>query len=192
MAKNKKYWYALQTFGGYEESARDKVKKEFPEIETFVPKRELEIRKAGKVKNEQKPLFPGYIFIQFQNKIDYEKVVEILGRCRVSGSKTSITKFLGVTDTKIPGKKEIIPVRPEEIEYIFELTEDSEIISFSKFIKSGTKVKILEGPLKGKEAFIKKVNLRKKRITVEISLLGKSHEIDLGGTLVQDIDIIEN
>ncbi|MDH5719867.1 MAG: antiterminator LoaP [Spirochaetia bacterium] len=187
--QNNNWWYAVQAYGGNEEDAREKLKKEFPEIKTFIPKRELEIRKGGKIKKEKKPLFPGYIFISFEEKIDYEKALEVLRRCRTTGLKTSITKFLGIADTKISEKKEVLPVKTEEIAYIFELTQESETINFSKFVKSGTKIKILEGPLKGKEAVIKKVNARKKRITVEIYLMGKTHEIDLGGSLAKDFDL---
>jgi len=189
MNKSPKYWYALQTISGNEEAAREKLKIEFSDAETFIPKRELEIRKTGKVKREQKPLFPGYIFICMPQKIDHEKAIEILNKCRSIGSKTSVTKFLGITDTKIQGKKEVLPVKPEEINYLFNLTGGGETITFSTFLKSGAKIKIIEGPLKGKEAVIKKVNPRKKRITVEIHLLGKSHEIDLGGSLAKDFEI---
>ncbi|MDH5716985.1 MAG: antiterminator LoaP [Spirochaetia bacterium] len=184
------YWYAIQTYSGNEDLVKSKINKEFLNYKTFLPKRELEIRKSGVLKKVTRSLFPGYIFLQLSRKITYEEVVEISKKCRYVGSKTGILKFLGINISKNQDKKEITSVKKQEIDFILSLTEKGEVITFSKYIKEGSKVKVLEGPLKGKEVIVKKINPRKKRITVEFYMLGKKHNIDLGGSLIKELDMV--
>ena len=49
----------------------------------------------------------------------------------------------------------------------------------------GNQIQIVSGHLKGQEAKVVKVDPRKKRIKVEVSLLGRLHKIDLAAEMAQ-------
>ena len=54
-------------------------------------------------------------------------------------------------------------------------------------IKEGMKIQILDGPLKGNESIIKKVNLHKKTVTINLPIAGRENLIDVGIDIVSEM-----
>jgi len=184
------YWYAIQTFGGNEEKSRELINVNFPQYETLLPKRELLIRRGGKSTLERRSLFPGYFFLRSKKPIDSEAAKKIIEAGRHVGLRPGILRILGRQQTDFGDDAHYRAIPSLEMNIILELTQNDETIHFSQFIKEGKRVVFIGGPLKGKDVIIRKVNPRKNRITVEFSILGQSHRIDVGGELVRETSSI--
>lgn len=183
------YWYAVQTYGGKEDRCRKRLTKEHTNIHTFLPQRELEIRRIGKVSRKKFPLFKGYFFLRRDDRLTLMDAMDLKKSVRYLGLQPGILKIVGnpVTDGEYD-ETFITPIDASEMNFILDITREDEVIAFSKFVKEGNKVRILAGPLTGKEVLIVKVNPRKKRITVETEFLGQVRQIDLGGEMIHHMD----
>jgi len=181
------YWYAIQTIGGKEQGSREKIEKEYPGVTTLLPKRELYIRRRGKTRLEVKPLFAGYFFISTDKPLTVEKAAQMTSSGRYLGHQRGIVRIINnVIQSDTTADSYIEQVNKEEMQAILELTGKSEIISTSKFLKEGKTITIVSGPLEGKEVIIKKVNPRKKRITIEFSFMGEVRTFDVAGEMIKE------
>ena len=177
-------WYAVQTISGLEEKTRKKLDEAGFELESFLPQRELFIRRKGKTKLVKEPLFPGYFFIKSPHPLQKDDLKKLMQQAGHVGLQKGIIKILGSENETV----EFSPVSEDEIAPILELTGQKQTITFSKFLKEGATVTIIEGPLVGKEFIIRKVNPRKKRITIELLFMGERKQLDVGGEMVKVID----
>jgi transcriptional antiterminator NusG len=178
-------WYAVQCVSGKEEAARRCLLNLFKNYKTFYPKRELEIRKDGKVTKQIKALFPGYFFLQSGSRMMYYEAIEMVKNINGMFSGVTLLKVVGMTkDKNSCGSDEITPIRDQEIDLFLEITNQEEVVEFSTYKKTGDKIKIISGPLTGLEGIIIKLNARKKRVKVGVELLGQMQIIDLGAEMV--------
>lgn len=168
------YWYAVQCVSGNEDLARQLLQKVSTEWNTLLPKRVLFIRKEGNTRKEVKPLMPGYFFISSMQKISRQMAREVLGRINIGGSPV-VLRILGETDTE-----HLSSIPESEMDLILTLTKNGEEIGVTKIARENQRFRILSGPLKNRDVLIKKINARKKRIIVEIKILGQTREIQLG------------
>jgi transcriptional antiterminator NusG len=161
-----KKWYVIFTHTGRENKLKDLITTIYSteEVNPLVPFRKLKERKKGVETIKTRTLFPGYIFIKAQMSSElYRSMIQI----------PSIVRLLK-TDS------EPAHVSDEEMRPILELTYDSEVIGFSKGIRIGSKVEIIDGPLKHFEGRIITIDSRKGRAKVCLDLLGSSKRVDLG------------
>ncbi len=159
--------YVLQVLTSKEELYLEHVK-HFPDLtcKLILPRRELTIKKQGKLKKVIKPVFPSYIF--WETDDPDPRTREMLRKLPGFG------RFLKNE------KGDLIALRDNERMIITSLTGDGEIARKSQIIFDRNKrVKVLSGPLKGHEGSIVKVDKRKHRVTVEINLYDKRFKIDL-------------
>ena len=179
------HWYALQCISGKENIVRDGVQRFFSEYTTFFPRRELEIRKGGKASLQIKALFPGYFFLQSSSRLLFREAMELSRKLNSICATASLLKVVGMHKNQNSiGSDEIMPIMNQEIDLFLNITDDQEIVHFSRYKKEGDKVQIVCGPLSGREGIIIKINPRKKRIKVGIQLLGEIQIIDLGAEMI--------
>ncbi|WP_028992407.1 antiterminator LoaP [Thermoanaerobacter thermocopriae] len=166
-----KKWYVIFTRGGFENKVKDIIQNCFKEeVKLLVPKRKIIERVKGQPVEKIKLLFPGYVFVNAEMSDElYYKMSEVL----------KMGVFLK------EGKRPAF-VREEEMKIILSLIKNSDLIDVSKGIMEGERVKIIEGPLKGYEGLIKKIDKRKKRAKVMLSIAGELKSVDLA------IEVIEN
>ncbi|MFV9567142.1 antiterminator LoaP [Thermoanaerobacter mathranii] len=166
-----KKWYVIFTRGGFENKVKDIIQNCFKEeVKLLVPKRKIIERVKGQPVEKIKLLFPGYVFVNAEMSDElYYKMSEVLKR--------------GVFLKE--GKRPAF-VKEEEMKIILSLIKNSDLIDVSKGIMEGERVKIIEGPLKGYEGLIKKIDKRKKRAKVMLSIAGELKSVDLA------IEVIEN
>ncbi|MBF0207635.1 MAG: KOW motif-containing protein [Oligoflexia bacterium] len=100
------------------------------------------------------------------------------------GNQRGIIRFLG-DDADFD---HLLPIEEIEMRPILFLTRGGNIVKFSQFYKIGQKVRVINGPLEGLEGIIRRVNPRKKRITVSLRMLGVERLIDLGGERLTEIE----
>ncbi len=79
----------------------------------------------------------------------------------------------------------VTEIRYDEIRRILELLDDQDNIGLSRVFVTNSKVSVIDGPLKGLEGIIKKINKRTSRAKIQISFLGNDHFVDVGIEVLQ-------
>jgi len=157
----------------------------FSGYKTFFPRRELEIRKSGKISRQITPLFKGYFFISSKTGMLCREAVDLVKRINDNSGTAILYNVIGMPEKENSiGSDELIPVKKNEMAALFDLTKGEEVVPFSSYLKEGARLKIISGPLKGLEALLVKVNSRKSRIKVAVDLFGKKQFVDLGASMV--------
>ena len=137
------------------------------------PRRNLRIRRRGQWIDTVSPIFPSYIFLETE----------------------TITPYIYDSFRKIPGfyrfllsKSNIIPLNQEDREILLHFLSFGEIVDKSLVIFDENKrIKVIDGPLKGLEGLIVKVDRRKGRAKVRLDLYEDSFLIDLGFEVLDNI-----
>lgn len=168
-----KKWYVIFTRSGYENEVKNIIENCFSkeEVKLLIPRRKIIERVKGQRVEKIKLLFPGYVFVNADmNDELYYKMSKVLrlGVFLKEGEKAAF-------------------VKEEEMKIILSLIKNSDLIDISKGIMEGDKVKIIEGPLKGYDGFIKKIDKRKKRAKIMLSIGGESKSVDLAIEIVENI-----
>ena len=121
----------------------------------------------------EEPLFPGYIFLETENLT--RETIETLKK--VSG----FYHFL--FDNTNPHK-----LNGNDLAYYSTFRQSGEILGLSKArFDENQRIQIVEGPLKGFQGKIIRVNRRCKRVTVQIEMFGYSKKVDLCYTDAQSL-----
>lgn len=117
---------------------------------------------------ERQPLFPHYLFLESRNE---EKLKEELGR---------YSRVFSVLESD--GK--LVRVEPEEEKLLKMLCGDGHHSEISRgFIRSGQTI-VTEGPLKGRENLIWKIDRHKRVAWVGVPSIGRFREMQVGLEIV--------
>ena len=165
--------FVIQVTTGREMECRRFLMKSgcFPEKSLSFPRRKLMVRKQGKVSEKQAPLFPGYLFF----KTDEVHPDQLLAVRETPG----IFNFL-----KTDGN--LTPLYQEEEEQLNLFMSTGEIAGISEIdFQENNRITVLKGPLKGQEGLIVKLDKRKKRAKVRLSLYKEAFLIDFGFDFVK-------
>jgi transcriptional antiterminator NusG len=164
-------WYVLHVKTGMETKTQAALIKELPEFKVLVPQKTLKERHDGIWKEITRTLFPGYVFVNiFMDASMYYKLTGI----------PSVIKILG--DTKGP-----LPVPEDEMQIVLKLSGDGDPLGISNVFIEGSKVKVLSGPLEGFEGQILKVDTRRFRAKINITLMGDPRIVELGVNVIEKI-----
>lgn len=132
----------------------------------FWPRRVLDLRKGGKIFEKTASLYPGYLFYDAGELSD--EAIMVFRRT------PGFIKFL-------KSNYNIVPLQENEREILLDMMSSGELIQKSKVLfDENSRIKIVEGPLKRFEGSILKVDRRKKRAKVKISMHGRWITVDLG------------
>ncbi|HBN57605.1 MAG TPA: transcription antiterminator [Lachnospiraceae bacterium] len=160
-------WYVIQVRTGTEESIRIQCEKQIPASvleKCCLPYYERMRRYEGAWHKEQKLLFPGYLFlISDQLEGLYLNLKSVIG----------LTKLIGTG-------REIVPLTKEETELILRLAGEDELVEMSRGVIQEGKTVITDGPLKGLEGYIRKVDRHKRVAWLEIQMMGRTVETQVG------------
>lgn len=171
-------YYAVQIKTGQEEKIIDTAKKNLSfriEKQRFIfPKRTLKIRKAGIQKDEEKPIFPGYFFIETDtiDKELYATLKQIFGFYRFLKNNNDIT-----------------PLNGKDLSILHHFMQFGKTITTSQvYFDENDRICVTEGPLKGLEGYIIKVDKRKKRAKIKMDFANENLLIDLGFELIKGME----
>lgn len=141
----------------------------------IVPKKMMPIRKRGKTAQQLSPVFPGYIFIEAEN---------ILGELDAYWTIRRTPGFVRfLRDSSSP-----TPLSPRDVSLLRHFISFGEYADTSKVtFDENDRIVVLEGPLKGLEGHIAKVNRRKGRAKVLLDMYGEQFPIDLGFEIVERV-----
>lgn len=165
--------YVIQVAGGRELHAKNLIEKTMPELvsDCFVPRREVYRRVDGEWVRLTERLFPGYLFLETK---DVLKVVEGLRRV------PAFTRLLGKSD------ETITPLSQDEVAWLTALMEPlGKVVEMSVGVIEGEKVMVIDGPLKGHEALISKIDRHKRCAYLDMCMFGRTKTIKVGLEIVR-------
>lgn len=187
---NREKWYVIQTRTGHEDQVCEVCSSRLEKRgirKIFVPKIELKKKYHGEWQMVKRPMYPGYIFMSVSEDEakaeDVDKYSEI--QYPITGQSSTDLLFLDLKKipylTKMLGTDRVVVALEEsDVLRVKSFIGDGDVAELSIGIIEGDKVKIFEGPLKGKEALIKKINRHKRTAKIETEFLGEKRIIEVG------------
>lgn len=169
MTSNKKKWYVVHTYSGYENKVKINLEQRVNSMgmqdqifQVLIPtERVLEV-KSGKRKFVQKKVFPGYVVVEMILNNDSWQVVR---------NTPGVTRFVGAG-----GKP--VPLNESEIENILkQMGKGEKIPTFN--IEVGETVRIIVGPFTGYTGKVREVDQEKTKLKIFISIFGRETSVEL-------------
>ena len=148
-------WYAAYTRPNHERIV-DKLLRE-KGIGTFLPRIMVPSRRRDRKVLINRPLFPNYLFVELN---------------QVRGNWMKVFRTSGLV--RICGNEKPTPVPDEDIESIRIFVNSDRNIFPLPYLKIGSKVEVVSGPLSGAIGILVKEDLQKRRLVVSIELMGQS------------------
>ena len=165
-------WYVVQVETGREKTACDDIKQAAEDVldECFVPQYLTGKRQPdGTWRALKECLFPGYL-ICVTSQVD-----ELADKLRCV---RSLTKILGNDNA-------FIPLTEDEQAWVQKVTQkDQRTVGESVGYMENGKLVIVEGPLKGREDWVRKVNHRKRLAYLEMPMGGRTVRAQAGLQMV--------
>lgn len=160
-------WYAVRTKSRHEQKVKDRlVNKSF---KIFLPMIEAWSKRKDRKKKILKPLFPGYLFIDFElNKGRWLDILKTPG----------VANLLGYSN-------EPYPVPEEQISSIRTVIDSGVTISHHPYLKKGDKVKVVSGPMEGAIGILMDIHEKKQRLVISIDMLNSAVSVELEGADVE-------
>ena len=173
-------YYVIHVKTGKEEKTIEAIKKQLGDkkgFDVFAPFRKS-IRKYKGVEREViERCFPGYIFVETDNAKElFEALYWTPGYTRLLGRE-------GLTDNFLPLSND--EARVIDILYSKNsdrITEISDIV-----VNEGQIIRVVDGPLQGLLACIKKVNLHKRTVTIETTVCERAVEVNVAINIITDL-----
>jgi len=154
-------WYAVHTRSRFEQKVYSGIYGK--SIEVFLPRIQVMSRRKDRRKKILVPLIPGYVFVN--TELDYEEHINIL-------KTVGVVRLIG-----FEGKP--IPVNDNEIASLRILDGTDRTVQNRDFMKTGDRVIIMEGPLKGLMGFYLQHKGQSRKVVVSVELLHRSLEVEI-------------
>lgn len=160
-------YFAIQIATRREEDWLERIQQQTKDIRFHKIMKKMFIRRKGRTKLEEAPVFPGYIFFEYR---DDELPTDIIHEIRHS---RYFIRFL--LNNESPR-----PLNTRDSEIIRHFIHFGSLIppSLIKFDED-QRIKVIQGPLQGIEGFIIKVNRRKHRAKVRLTIAESVMILDL-------------
>jgi len=162
-------YYAIQVWTGKEDDFADRISRD-PAMnsKTMVPKKAMQVRRAGKMRREERPLFPGYVFVASETgELDNEQ------RWALRSCKFFVRA--------LPTTAEPRPVKEKDRRLLAHFMSFGKVADISKVsFDVDERIVVIEGPLKGLEGLIVKVDMRKRRAKLRLDMCDNSFLVDMG------------
>lgn len=160
-------WYVIHTRGRHEAKVEGVLRDQG--LETFLPLVKVPSRRRDRKVILNLPLFPGYIF--FHACVDHKIYLEVI---RVKG----VVRLLG-------NNGNLAPVPKETIEAIKTMIESDRPYFPHRFLKRGTQVRIIDGPLAGIVGIILDLSETKRKLVVSVELFRRAVAVQLEDDVVE-------
>ena len=167
-----KAWYLLYCKSRNENRALQNL--ELQGIEVYLPLiLEKKKQRSGKYQSVQMPLFPNYLFINFDPQVTPVSRIH---------STRGVSQIVGV-------KEDMLPLDPELITRIkIKLAELSNIEPEEQVgLQKGDKVRFAEGPFSELEGVFDEAS-GEKRCFVLLNILGKMKRVDVASEMVEKVN----
>ena len=174
-------YYVVQVKTGKEQKAIEDILKNKPKdvenFDVFAPFRKGLRKYHGELKEVVERCFPGYVFVET------DQVQELFKQLYFT---PGFTKLLGREE----GTENFVPLDKDEsrmIDILYSKNNDriTEISNIE--VREGETIRVLDGPLMGLETQIKKVDLHKRKVTVEWMICGRLVESSVGINIITNV-----
>lgn len=159
-------WYALHVLTGSERKVAQAAR-QITGVAAIVPEQIIEELRSGQWRLVQRVIFPGYVFVR--------TVLSPTLYYQLTGIDDVIS-MLGSRDER----QQPAPIPIDEMQAVLVLGNGGEPLGISTGTKTKNRTTVKDGPLKLLEPYITKVDARRKRATVKLTILGEKRTIDLG------------
>lgn len=170
MVSNKKKWYVVHTYSGYENKVKINLEQRIKSMgmenqifQVLIPTEKVLEVKSGKRKYVQKKVFPGYVVIEMMLDNDSWQAVR---------NTPGVTRFVG------SGGKPV-PLKETEIDNILKQMGKGEKVP-KLDVKVGEDIRIIVGPFTGYTGKVKEVDYEKNKMKVFLSIFGRETSVELG------------
>lgn len=172
------YWYVLFVKSGKERKVEQYLSKQLnTDVCTpFMPLQEILFKRSGVIKNEIRFLFPGYVFVE--SMLAGQEFLEVTNH--LINKSSDIISLLKYSDTEIAMKE-------SEKLRLLSLCNNDHCIEASYGIIEGDKIHIFDGPLKGMESIVRKVNRHKREALIEIEIMGDVRLVTVALEVVEKV-----
>lgn len=169
-------WYVLYVMGGRERKILELLNQK-DEIKAFTPLKEVVHRVQGKRVVVKKPLFPSYVFLETELSPKVFRQAMLQYKSQISG----ILKELKYDD-------DISALSTEERAYLEGLMDEGHNVRLSKGEILDGEVIITEGPLKGYESNIIRIDRHKRRAILNVRMNNRDMNVDVSLEIVKKIE----
>ncbi len=146
-------------------------------LNAFVPKMKVLHRKNGVKTLVEKMMFPNYVFVE--SELEQNEFVDQLNLLKKRGLQS--IKLLKFDHLGTPA------LRPEEMLYLSRLLNEEKVMDHSIGIIEGGKTIITEGPLKGMENTIIKIDRHKRRALIELMICNQPTRVNVSLEIISKI-----
>jgi transcriptional antiterminator NusG len=154
-------WYALHTRSRFEQKVYDGLCGK--SLEAFLPRIQVMSRRKDRRKKILVPLIPGYVFVRsLLEAEEYHRIIQTVGVVRIISFRG---KPLSADD--------------HEISSLMILDGTDRTVQNRAYMRTGDRVVIMEGPLKGLAGFYLRPRGKTDRVVVSIELLHRSLEVEI-------------
>jgi len=154
-------WYAIHTRSHFEQKVYDGFCGK--SIETFLPKIQVMSRRKDRRKKILVPLLSGYVFVRYD--MDPEKYWDII-------KTVGVVRMVGFEGKPVPASE-------EEISSLMILDGTDRTVQNRAYMKSGDRIMIMEGPLKGLTGFYIRHKGQMDKVVVSVELLHRSLAVEI-------------
>ncbi len=165
-----KRWYVVQVYAGFEEQIKADIGKRIAQEglqdlfgDVLVPSAKMRRFFDTDAEDDQQ-LFPGYILIEMEVSP---------AALRLVTSASRVIKFLG--------GREPAPLSKKEIDRVLSQVKGEVAVTVSKVAEFnvGSEIEIADGPFAGFVGMIDKVDSEAEKLTVMVSIFGRSTPVEL-------------
>ena len=164
------YWFAIWTHSRCEQLVHDQlVAKGF---RTYLPTIQTWSRRAGSQHLIDRPMFPGYLFVNHPiDKYSHVEVLKSRGVVRILGGRWD----------------RLVPVPDVEIESLQRLQRTGAAVQPYPHLREGQRVRIEAGPLAGLEGLLVRSKPQRGLLVLSVDLLRQSVAVEVDCTVVTPI-----
>ena len=169
MEENKKQWFVVHTYSGYEERVKKNLEQRIKSMDTgdeisqiVIPTEdEIEV-KNGQRRTVTKKILPGYVLVEMKLRDENWGLVR---------NTPGVTGFVG------SGNKPT-PLQEEEVARILKQME-SETPRVKPGLRKGQSVRVIDGPFIDFVGLVDEVSQEKGKVKVLLSLFGRETPVEL-------------
>jgi transcription antitermination factor NusG len=160
-------WYALHTRSRHEKMVElSLAQKDFT---VFLPTVEVKSRRRDRRKLYQKPLFPGYLFVETLLLPEHHAAIR-----RTPGVASILGREGGPT-----------PVPRDQVESLRVLVGSGTDLDPYEYLKEGQYVEVVAGPLKGATGILVEKQRKKQRLIVSLDIMNQAVSASLDACEVE-------
>lgn len=166
-------WYVVHAYSNYEHQvkrsleeriSREGLEEYFGKI--LVPTEEVVEMRMGQQRKSDRKFFPGYVLVQMELTDETWHLVKNVPR---------VLGFIGGTSER-PA-----PISDREADTILNRIEEGVNKPRPKILfEPGEVVRVIDGPFKEFNGVVEEVNYEKNKVTVSVSIFGRSTPVELG------------